>query len=64
LDAIRSNPVQLNALKGAAALGIPSFGAYKQGGRINKNKPSTGTFIKKALMVVSKNRPSRSQRKG
>ena len=65
LAAIRSDPVLESGLQGAVKAGIPGFTVAKRGGRINdKNKPSTGTFIKKALMVVSKNRPSRSQRKG
>lgn len=64
LEAVRSNPAAESALQGAAALGLPGFGVYKQGGRIKKNKPSTGAFIKKALMVVSTNAPKRSKRKG
>ena len=34
LDAARSNATIENALKGAAALGIPGFGTYNEGGRV------------------------------
>jgi hypothetical protein len=74
LNAVRSDPAQAAALAGLQQAYAAAYGANspmatgvirKSGGRTNpKNKPSTGTFIKKALMVVSKNRPSRSQRKG
>jgi hypothetical protein len=35
LLAIRSDPASVNALKGAAALGIPGFGVYKKGGPVH-----------------------------